>query len=42
MAGIRDGIGMRVGSWFDDNILRKVGDGSSTFSGRKNGLGMSL
>jgi hypothetical protein len=31
MAGIHDGIGM------DNNILREVGDGSSTFYGRTNG-----
>jgi len=31
MTGIRDGISMGVGRWFDDNILREVGDGSTTF-----------
>jgi hypothetical protein len=31
MAGTRNGIGLGVGSWFDDNIFREVGDGSSTY-----------
>jgi len=31
MAGIHYRISMGVRSWFDDNILRNVGDGSSTF-----------
>jgi len=31
MMGIRDWMGLGVGSCFDDNILGKVGDGSSTF-----------
>lgn len=43
MARIRYEIGMEVGSWIDDNILRKVRDGSSTFSSRQtNGLKMFL
>jgi len=34
MEEIRDGIGLGVGSWFDDNIFREVGDGNNIFSGR--------
>jgi hypothetical protein len=29
MVNIRDGIGMGVGSWFNDNIFREVGGGST-------------
>jgi len=31
MQGIHGGVGMGVGSWFEDNSRRVVGDGSGTY-----------
>nr|ABN06021.1 Lipocalin [Medicago truncatula] len=31
MCKVREGVGSGVGNWFDDNIRRVVGNGSSTF-----------
>jgi hypothetical protein len=35
----REGIGSGVGSWFDDNIRRVVGNGRNTFFLTDNWLG---
>jgi len=42
MAGIRDGLVISVGSWFNDNITREVGDGGSTYFWTGNWVGVSL
>jgi hypothetical protein len=39
MAGILDGLGMGVCSWFDNNIKRVVGDGSTIFFWSDNWVG---
>jgi len=31
VAGVRGGVGVGVGRWFDDNIRRVMGNGSGTF-----------
>lgn len=33
-----EGVGLRVGSWLEDNIGREVGDGSSTMFWRDHWL----
>lgn len=39
MQGIRAGVGLGVDTWFDDNIRRVVGGGSSTFFWTDNWVG---
>lgn len=36
---IRSGVGLGVGSWFEDNVRRVVGGGSSTYFWLENWLG---
>jgi len=31
VVGIREGVGLGVGSWFDDNVRRVVGEGGTTY-----------
>jgi len=31
---IRDGVGVDGGGWFDESIVRRVGNGANTFFGR--------
>jgi hypothetical protein len=39
MCLVRDGVGSGVGSWFDDNTRRVVGNGGNTFFWTDNWLG---
>ena len=39
ISGIRGGVGLGVGSWFDDNIRRVVGGGGSTYFWTDNWVG---
>jgi len=39
MCNVREGVGSGVGSWFDDNSRRVVGNGRSTFFWTDNWLG---
>jgi len=39
MCRVREGIGSGVGSWFDDNIRKVVGNGRNTFFWTDNWLG---
>jgi len=36
---VRDGVGLGIGSWFEDNIRRVVGNGRNTFFWTDNWLG---
>jgi len=39
MCGIRNGVGLGVGSWFDDNLRRVVGGGRDTYFWTDNWVG---
>lgn len=39
MCYVREGVGLGVGNWFDDNIKRVVGNGRNTFFWTDNWLG---
>jgi len=36
---IRNGVSLEVGNWFEENLLRKVGNGAYTFFGSDPWLG---
>jgi hypothetical protein len=42
MCGVREGVRLSVGRWFENNIRRKAGDGENTYFLRDKWLGVQL